>query len=64
VTETLTNDNGLALFTPLMVGQTLPDAPSLTNTNPLTYAFAGSEGQRVSFYQKPRSLGVELSCAF
>jgi iron complex outermembrane recepter protein len=128
VTETLTNDNGLALFTPVVVGQVLPDAPSfsggylvhyehpavagllmyaqandhyvsairpylgdpttfgrghslgarlgiesparhwdtsvwvtnLTDTRPLTYAFAGSEGQRVSFYQKPRSVGVEF----
>ncbi len=119
VTETLTNDNGLALFTPVVVGQRLPDAPdfsgswivlyehpvggnlsmygqaydhyvsaehpylgdpttfgrghslgarigvknpaqhwdasvwvtNLTDTRPLTYAFAGSEGQLVSFYQ-------------
>ena len=126
VTETLTNDNGLALFTPVVVGQMLPDAPNfsggyvvyyehaapaglsayaqaddhyvstihpylgdpttfgrghslgarlgiknsarhwdtsvwvtnLTDTRPLTYAFAGSEGQQVSFYQKPRSVGV------
>jgi iron complex outermembrane receptor protein len=132
VTKTLTNDNGLALFTPVNVGQALPDAPkwsgnwkvyyerpvsgsltlyvqandhytsgehpyladpttfgyaeslgarlgiynraqgwnfSLWGTNlldarPLTYAFAGSEGQRVSFYQKPRSLGVNLHYAF
>ena len=33
---------------------------NLTDTRPLTYAFAGSEGQRVSFYQKPRSVGVEF----
>lgn len=132
VTETLTNDNGLALYTPVMVGQMLPDAPNfsasylvyyqhpvskmlfayvqandryvtdihpylgdpttfghgddmgarigiddplkgwdvsiwstnLTNTRPMTYAFAGSEGQRVSFYQKPRSVGIELRCTF
>jgi iron complex outermembrane recepter protein len=132
VTETLTNDNGLALFTPVMVGQMLPDAPNfsggyvvyyehpaprgllvyaqandhyvsaihpylgdpttfgrghslgarlgvkspaghwdtsvwvtnLTDTRPLTYAFAGSEGQQVSFYQKPRSVGVSLSYSF
>jgi iron complex outermembrane receptor protein len=128
VTETLTNDRGLALFTPVAIGQMLPDAPrlagnwaiaythplttaltafaqlenhytgaehpyladpttfgggqslnariglsnpaahwqaslwgtNLTNDRYLTYAFAGSEGQRVSFYQKPWSLGVEL----
>ena len=132
VTETLTNDNGLALFTPVRVGQMLPDAPNfaasyvisydhpiardlfayaqlndryvsdihpylgdpttfghghdmgarigvrnpvqgwdvslwstnLTDTRPLTYAFAGSEGQRVSFYQKPRSVGIEFRYAF
>ncbi len=132
VTRSLTSDNGLALFTPVLVGQMLPDAPawsgewsvryerpvaqtlkmyvqandhytgsehpyladpttfgnaeslgarigvsnpakhwdiSLWGTNlldrrPLTYAFAGSEGQRVSFYQKPRSLGVDLNYAF
>jgi iron complex outermembrane receptor protein len=132
VTETLTNDNGLALYTPVLVGQMLPDAPSfsggwlvhyehaagaalrlygqandhytgaehpyladpttfgrghslgarlglkdparhwdtsvwvtnLTDTRPLTYAFAGSEGQRVSFYQKPRSIGVNFTYTF
>jgi iron complex outermembrane receptor protein len=132
VTETLTNDNGLALFTPVLVGQMLPDAPAfsgswavhyehpsgqaltmyaqaddhytgaehpyladpttfgrghslgarigvknparrwdtslwvtnLTDTRPLTYAFAGSEGQRVSFYQKPRSVGVDVHYSF
>jgi iron complex outermembrane receptor protein len=132
VTETLTNDNGLALFTPVQVGQMLPDAPSLsfswlalyehpingglkffaqgndrytgaehpyladpttfgrghsldaragiksparhwetslwvtnlTDTRPLTYAFAGSEGQQVSFYQKPRSVGINLHYSF
>ncbi len=132
VTETLTNDNGLALFTPVLVGQMLPDAPAfsgswlvlyehpvsatlgmfaqandhysgaehpyladpttfgrghsldariglknpvrhwetslwgtnLTDTRPLTYAFAGSEGQQVSFYQKPRSVGVNLTYRF
>jgi iron complex outermembrane receptor protein len=132
VTETLTNDNGLALFTPVVVGQMLPDAPvlsgswlvlyehpiaaslklfaqandhytgaehpyladpttfgrghsldariglknpsrhwetsvwvtNLTDTRPLTYAFAGSEGQQVSFYQKPRSFGVNLRYSF
>jgi iron complex outermembrane receptor protein len=132
VTETLTNDNGLALFTPVVVGQVLPDAPSfsgswvmlyehpvgaslrmyaqandhyagaehpyladpttfgrghslgariglknpaqrwdtsvwvtnLTDARPLTYAFAGSEGQQVSFYQKPRSVGVNLDYSF
>ncbi len=132
VTETLTNDNGLALYTPVEVGQMLPDAPkwsesyivtyehavhgdlkmygqvndhyvggehpyladpttfgrghslgvrigfqnpaerwntslwvtNLTDTRPLTYAFAGSEGQQVSFYQKPRSVGVSLSYSF
>ena len=132
VTETLTNDNGLALYTPVRVGQMLPDAPNLaasywiryerpifhtlvghiqvddryvtdihpylgdpttfghgddmgarigvgspnrgwdvslwstnmTDTRPMTYAFAGSEGQRVSFYQKPRSVGVEFRYHF
>ena len=132
VTETLTNDNGLALFTAVPVGHMLPDAPSfsggyvvsyehalrgalsmyaqandhyvsaihpylgdptifgrghslgarlglrnpgahwdtslwvtnLTNTRPLTYAFAGSEGQQVSFYQKPRSAGVSVIYTF
>jgi iron complex outermembrane receptor protein len=132
VTETLTNDNGLALFTPVVVGQVLPDTPSfsggyivyyehpvsgnftmyaeandhyvsairpylgdpttfgrghelgarigvknpaahwdtslwvtnLTDTRPLTYAFAGSEGQQVSFYQKPRSVGVSVAYTF
>jgi iron complex outermembrane recepter protein len=132
VTETLTNDNGLALFTPVMVGQMLPDAPNfagsyvvyyehpisgnlvayaqandhyvgdihpylgdpttfghgddmgartgirnpekgwdasvwatnVTDTRPLTYAFAGSEGQRVSFYQKPRSIGADFTYDF
>jgi iron complex outermembrane recepter protein len=132
VTETLTNDNGLALFTPVVPGQMLPDAPrfsgswivqyarpvggalslyarandrytgaehpyladpttfgrghslgariglknpaahwdtslwvtNLTDTRPLTYAYAGSEGQQVSYYQKPRSVGVNFSYAF
>jgi iron complex outermembrane receptor protein len=132
VTETLTNDNGLALYTPVEVGQMLPDAPkwsgsyivtyehalsgdlsgygeindhyvgaehpyladpttfgrghslgarlgvenvrerwnaslwvtNLTDTRPLTYAFAGSEGEQVSFYQKPRSVGVNLTYRF
>jgi iron complex outermembrane receptor protein len=132
VTETLTDDNGLALFTPVRVGQMLPDAPSLsgswgalyehrigtrfrmyaqandrytgvehpylgdptsfgrghnlgarlglknpaqrwdvsiwatnlTDTRPLTYAYAGSEGQRVSYYQKPRSVGVSVAYTF
>lgn len=132
VTQTLTNDNGLALFTPVNVGQMLPDAPklsggwllsyehaiahglslfaqandrytgaehpyladpttfgqghslgarvgvkdpaehwraavwvtNLTDTRPLTYAYAGSQGQQVSYYQKPRSVGVNLSYDF
>jgi iron complex outermembrane receptor protein len=132
VTQSLTNDNGLALFTPVQVGQMLPDAPkfsgdwiityerplsgalsayiqandhytsgehpyladpttfghaealgvrvglenpakhwnaSLWGTNlldsrPLTYAFAGSEGQQVSFYQRPRSVGVDVLYTF
>jgi iron complex outermembrane receptor protein len=132
VTKTLTNDNGLALFTPVNVGQMLPDAPAfsgsaivsyehalsgnltlhvqandhytgaehpyladpttfgrgqnlgarigianaaqhwdaslfatnLTDDRMLTYAFAGSEGQRVSFYQKPRSAGVNVIYTF
>jgi hypothetical protein len=37
---------------------------NLLDARPLTYAFAGSEGQQVSFYQKPRSLGVKLHYAF
>jgi iron complex outermembrane receptor protein len=132
VTKTLTNDNGLALFTPVLVGQMLPDAPAfsgtvvvsyeqpltgnltmhfqvndhytgvehpyladpttfgggqslgarlglanvarhwdvsvfatnLTDDRMLTYAFAGSEGQQVSFYQKPRSVGVNVVYTF
>ena len=132
VTETLTNDNGLALFTPVAVGQMLPDAPrlsggwlvvyqrpvgggltpyaqandhytgvehpyladpttfgrghslgarvgvrnpgahwdasvwatNLTDTRPLTYAYAGSEAQQSSYYQKPRSVGVSVSFKF
>jgi iron complex outermembrane receptor protein len=132
VTETLTNENGLYLFTPVVVGQMLPDAPSfsgsyivyyehpvgagltmyaqandhyvsaihpylgdpttfgrghdlgarigvknpaghwdtslwvtnLTDMRMLTYAFAGSEGEQVSFYQKPRSVGVNLTYTF
>jgi iron complex outermembrane receptor protein len=132
VTETLTNDNGLALFTPVPVGHMLPDAPAfsgtwmvlyehpvsanlamyaqandhyvsaehpylgdptsfgrghdlgarmgvknplqhwdtslwvtnLTDTRPLTYAFAGSEGQQVSFYQKPRDVGINVTYTF
>jgi len=132
VTKTLTNENGLALFTPVVAGQMLPDAPkfdgswtvryehpisakltayvqandhyvgsehpylgdpttfgrgddlgarlgirnlaqhwdaslwgtNLTDDRHLTYAFAGSEGQQVSFYQKPRSLGVNLTYTF
>jgi iron complex outermembrane receptor protein len=132
VTQTLTNDNGLALFTPVAVGQMLPDAPTfsgswlalyehpvggnvnmyaqasdhytgaehpyladpttfgrghslgarigvknpaehwdtslwvtnLTDTRPLTYAYAGSEGQQSSYYQKPRSVGVNINYTF
>jgi iron complex outermembrane receptor protein len=132
VTQTLTSDNGLALYTPVNIGQALPDAAkwsggwtlsyahpvardlkayvqandhynsgehpyladpttfgreeslgarigvynaaqrwnlSLWGTNlldarPLTYAFAGSEGQQVSFYQKPRSVGVNVNYSF
>ncbi len=132
VTETLTSENGLALFTPVRVGQMLPDAPSfawsyivryehpmsahliafaqandrfvnaihpylgdpttfgrghdmgvrigirdpqshwtsslwstnVTDARPLTYAFAGSEGQRVSFYQRPRSIGIDFTYEF
>jgi iron complex outermembrane recepter protein len=132
VTQTLTNDNGLALFTPVEVGQMLPDAPhfsgswivqyerpldsalslyaqandrytgamhpyladpttfgrghslgarigvknpaahwdtslwvtNLTDTRPLTYAYAGSEGQQSSYYQKPRSVGVSFTYTF
>jgi iron complex outermembrane receptor protein len=132
VTETLTNDNGLALFTPVGIGQMLPDAPkyiggwlvlyqhpiagdfslfaqandhytgaehpyladpttfgnehslgarigvknpagrwsasvwgtNLSDTRPLTYAYAGSQGQQVSYYQKPRSVGVNALYSF
>jgi len=132
VTETLTNDNGLALFTPVGIGQMLPDAPrlnggwmvqyqhsvageltlfaqandhytgaehpyladpttfgaghslgarlgvksfaqrwsvsvwgtNLTDVRPLTYAYAGSQGQQSSYYQKPRSLGVGVTYRF
>ncbi|MDE2293970.1 MAG: TonB-dependent receptor [Gammaproteobacteria bacterium] len=132
VTQTLTSDNGLALFTPVQVGQMLPDAPNftwsyivhyehplsanfigfvqandrfvgaihpylgdpttfgrghdmgvrvgirsrqahwnaslwstnVTDARPLTYAFAGSEGQRVSFYQRPRSVGIDFTYEF
>jgi iron complex outermembrane recepter protein len=132
VTKSLTDDNGLALFTPVVVGQALPDAAkwsgewmvyyehpvaralamyvqandhynsgehpyladpttfgheeslgarigvynpaehwnvslwatNLLDARPLTYAFAGSEGERVSFYQKPRSVGVSLGYTF
>jgi iron complex outermembrane receptor protein len=132
VTETLTSDNGLALYTPVNVGQRLPDAPAfsgswlvlyehpigagltlyteandrytgaehpyladpttfgrghdlgarlglkdpaqrwdvslwvtnLTDARPLTYAYAGSEGQQVSYYQKPRDVGVEVMYKF
>ena len=132
VTQTLTNDNGLALFTPVPVGHKLPDAPALsgtwmvlyehsvssrlamyaqandhyvgaehpylgdpttfgrghdlgarlglknsvqhwdaslwvtnlTDTRPLTYAFAGSEGQQSSFYQKPRDVGLDVTYRF
>jgi len=132
VTETLTNDNGLALFTPVGIGQMLPDAPkfiggwlvlyqhpiagglslfaqandhytgaehpyladpttfgnghslgarigvknpagrwsasvwgtNLSDTRPLTYAYAGSQGQQVSYCQKPRSVGVNALYSF
>jgi outer membrane receptor protein involved in Fe transport len=37
---------------------------NLTDTRPLTYAYAGSQGQQVSYYQKPRSLGVEINYRF
>jgi outer membrane receptor protein involved in Fe transport len=37
---------------------------NLTNTRPLTYAFAGSEGQQVSFYQKPRDVGLNVAYTF
>jgi outer membrane receptor protein involved in Fe transport len=37
---------------------------NLTDTRPLTYAFAGSEGQQVSFYQKPRDVGVNARYSF
>ena len=39
-------------------------ATDLTDARPFTYAFAGSEGQRVSFYQKPISAGVNLVYSF
>jgi outer membrane receptor protein involved in Fe transport len=37
---------------------------NLTDTRPLTYAYAGSEGQQSSYYQKPRSVGVNLTYSF
>jgi outer membrane receptor protein involved in Fe transport len=37
---------------------------NLTDTRPLTYAYAGSEGQQVSYYQKPRSVGVNFTYTF
>jgi iron complex outermembrane recepter protein len=132
VIQTLTNANGLALFTPVGIGQMLPDAPkfsgswivlyqravrgglsmyaqandrytgaehpyladpttfgrghslgariglkdraehwsaglwvtNLRDTRPLTYAYAGSQGQQSSYYQKPRSVGVNFSYGF
>lgn len=132
VTKTLTDANGLALFTPVNIGQMLPDAPTfsanwlvryqhalrrdlrllaeandryggaehpyladpttfgrghslgarlsvqrpaarwsagvwvtnLMDARPLTYAYAGSQGQQVSYYQKPRSVGVNISYGF
>ncbi|MHB8475875.1 MAG: TonB-dependent receptor [Steroidobacteraceae bacterium] len=132
VTKSLTNDNGLALFTPVAAGQMLPDAPTfsgnwlvqyehsvagglrayaqandrycgaehpyladpttfgrghslgarlglrnpaghwdtslwvtnLTDARPLTYAYAGSERQQSAYYQKPRSVGVNLTYHF
>ena len=132
VTETLTNDNGLALFTPVMIGQQLPDAPqfsgtaslryvhpiasgrsvyaqandrysgaehpyladpttfgrghtvgariglkdpaahwdtsvwvtNLTDARWITYAYVGSEGQQSTYYQKPRSVGVNFTYTF
>jgi outer membrane receptor protein involved in Fe transport len=37
---------------------------NLTDTRPLTYAYAGSQGQQVSYYQKPRSVGVNFNYNF
>jgi outer membrane receptor protein involved in Fe transport len=37
---------------------------NLTDTRPLTYAYAGSEAQQSSYYQKPRSVGVNLTYRF
>jgi outer membrane receptor protein involved in Fe transport len=37
---------------------------NLTDTRPLTYAYAGSEGQQSSYYQKPRSVGLNLRYTF
>jgi outer membrane receptor protein involved in Fe transport len=37
---------------------------NLTNTRPLTYAYAGSEGQQSSYYQKPRSVGLDFTYTF
>ena len=39
-------------------------ATNLTDTRPLTYAYAGSQGQQVSYYQKPRSVGVNFTYNF
>jgi len=38
-------------------------ATNLTNARPLSYAFAGSEGQQVSCYQK-RSVGINATYTF
>ncbi len=37
---------------------------NLTDTRPLTYAYAGSEGQQSSYYQKPRSVGINFTYTF
>ncbi len=34
------------------------------DARPLTYGFAGGEGQRLSVYQKPRSVGVDVNHTF
>jgi outer membrane receptor protein involved in Fe transport len=57
-------DARIGLKNPVRHWETSLWGTNLTDTRPLTYAFAGSEGQQVSFYQKPRSVGVNLTYRF
>ena len=75
VTETLTNDNGLALFTPVVVGQMLPDAPNFSGSYIVYYEHpAGGKpddvraGQRslcerasTRIWATPRRLGAGIT---